>query len=128
MVIWYINCRPICLPDYLYLLKAIFLFQRDSSVPKLKKIEGGKTTHPFHKTWRIIFRVSENLFFKTSWFFCFSSKDFTEWSKRLWKTMVWTFLKILYKKCTKYWSVIYWPVKEIHISKTPLIGFFWFLA
>ena len=31
------------------------------------------------------------------------------------------------KKCAKHWLVIYWPAKEVHISKKPHTGFYWFL-
>ena len=68
---FWLQCRPLCLPVYLYLLKANFLFQWDFRVPKLKQIDGGKIFTPPKPQKRdvIIFTVSEFLFWKCLDFF-----------------------------------------------------------
>ena len=97
-----------CLSVYLYLLKSMFLFQWYFRVPKLRKIV------PTHSPKRdfIIFTVSENsfqnilIFFASNWKISISGAKFF-------------ILFIVPQKCTQNWPVIYWPAKEIHITKKP---------
>ena len=102
-----------CYSVYLYLLKSMFLFQWYFRVPKLKKIV---RTHSPKRDF-IIFTVSENsfqnilIFFASNWKISISGAKFF-------------ILFIVPQKCTKNWPVIYWPAKEIHITKNQLIGFF----
>ena len=59
-------------PVYLYLLKAIFLFQLDFRVPKMKEIEVDKIlTHPIPQNF---FTVSEIFFSKYLDFFASNRK------------------------------------------------------